>query len=41
MAYRQPATKPEIDEIRGVDCGGTIRLLLPLARNPSGGWLVG
>jgi len=28
VAYRQPATKPEIDHIRGVDCGGTIRLLL-------------
>ncbi len=28
IAYRQPATKPEIDHIRGVDCGATIRLLL-------------
>jgi len=28
VAYRQPATKPEIDFIRGVDCGGTLRLLL-------------
>ena len=28
VAYRQPATKPEIDYIRGVDCGGTLRLLL-------------
>lgn len=28
IAYRQPATKPEVDHIRGVDCGGTIRLLL-------------
>lgn len=28
IAYRQPATKPEIDHIRGVDCGGTIRMLL-------------
>lgn len=28
IAYRQPATKPEIDHIRGVDCGGTIRVLL-------------
>lgn len=28
IAYRQPVTKPEIDNIRGVDCGGTIRLLL-------------
>ncbi|MEL6546754.1 MAG: SMC-Scp complex subunit ScpB, partial [Myxococcota bacterium] len=28
VAYRQPATKPEIDHIRGVDCGGTLRLLI-------------
>lgn len=28
IAYRQPVTKPEVDHIRGVDCGGTIRLLL-------------
>jgi segregation and condensation protein B len=28
VAYRQPATKPEIDHIRGVDCGGTLKLLL-------------
>ena len=28
IAYRQPVTKPEIDHIRGVDCGGTIRILL-------------
>ena len=28
VAYRQPATKPEVDHIRGVDCGGTLRLLL-------------
>ena len=28
VAYRQPVTKPEIDDIRGVDCGGTMRLLL-------------
>jgi segregation and condensation protein B len=28
VAYRQPATKPEIDDIRGVDCGATLRLLL-------------
>ncbi len=28
VAYRQPATKPDIDHIRGVDCGGTIRMLL-------------
>ncbi|HET6345512.1 MAG TPA: SMC-Scp complex subunit ScpB [Myxococcota bacterium] len=28
IAYRQPVTKPEVDDIRGVDCGGTIKLLL-------------
>ena len=28
VAYRQPVTKPEIDELRGVDCGATLRLLL-------------
>lgn len=28
VAYRQPVTKPELDHIRGVDCGGTLRLLL-------------
>lgn len=28
IAYRQPVTKPEVDHIRGVDCGATIRLLL-------------
>ena len=28
VAYRQPATRAEIEEIRGVDCGGTLRLLL-------------
>ena len=28
VAYRQPVTRPEIDEIRGVDCGGTLRVLL-------------
>ncbi|MBC7792712.1 MAG: SMC-Scp complex subunit ScpB, partial [Clostridia bacterium] len=28
IAYRQPVTKPEVDHIRGVDCGGTIRILL-------------
>lgn len=28
VAYRQPITKPEIDEIRGVDAGGTLHLLL-------------
>lgn len=28
VAYRQPVTKPEVDFIRGVDCGGTLRLLL-------------
>ena len=28
VAYRQPVTRPEIDEIRGVDTGATIKLLL-------------
>ncbi len=28
VAYRQPVTKPEIDDIRGVDAGATMRLLL-------------
>ncbi len=28
IAYRQPVTLPEIDEIRGVDCGGVIHTLL-------------
>ncbi len=28
IAYRQPITRPEIDEIRGVDSGGTLKLLL-------------
>jgi segregation and condensation protein B len=28
VAYRQPVTKPEVDSIRGVDGGGTLRLLL-------------
>jgi segregation and condensation protein B len=28
VAYRQPVTKPEVDDIRGVDCGATLRLLL-------------
>ena len=28
IAYRQPITRPEIDEIRGVDSGATLRLLL-------------
>ncbi len=28
IAYRQPATKPELDHIRGVDCGAVLRLLL-------------
>jgi segregation and condensation protein B len=31
IAYRQPVTRPEIDEIRGVDCGGTLKLLLDRA----------
>jgi segregation and condensation protein B len=28
VAYRQPITRPEIDEIRGVDCGAVLRTLL-------------
>lgn len=28
IAYRQPATLPEIEEIRGVDCGGVAHTLL-------------
>ncbi len=28
IAYRQPVTLPEIQEIRGVDCGGVIHTLL-------------
>ncbi|MCL2824209.1 MAG: SMC-Scp complex subunit ScpB [Polyangiaceae bacterium] len=28
VAYRQPLTKPEIDDIRGVDTGGVLKLLL-------------
>ena len=28
IAYRQPVTAPEIEEIRGVDCGGVIHTLL-------------
>jgi segregation and condensation protein B len=28
IAYRQPATRPEIEEVRGVDCGSTLRVLL-------------
>jgi segregation and condensation protein B len=28
IAYRQPVTIPEIDEIRGVNCGGVIHTLL-------------
>ncbi|HLK38785.1 MAG TPA: SMC-Scp complex subunit ScpB [Polyangiaceae bacterium] len=28
VAYRQPMTRPEIDEIRGVDSGATLKLLL-------------
>ena len=28
IAYRQPITRPEIDEIRGVDSGGTLKTLL-------------
>src|SRR5262249_28276767 len=32
IAYRQPITRPEVDEIRGVDSGGTIKA--PLDRRP-------
>ena len=28
IAYRQPITRPEIDEIRGVDSSGTLRVLI-------------
>jgi segregation and condensation protein B len=28
VAYRQPVTKAEVDDIRGVDCGGVLRSLL-------------
>ena len=28
VAYRQPITRPEIDDIRGVDSGGSLRTLL-------------
>lgn len=28
VAYRQPITRPEIDEVRGVDSGGALKLLL-------------
>jgi segregation and condensation protein B len=28
IAYRQPVTLPEIEEIRGVDCGGVIHTLM-------------
>src|SRR5262249_3160365 len=28
LAYRQPITRPEIDDIRGVDCGAVLKLLL-------------
>jgi segregation and condensation protein B len=28
IAYRQPITRPEIDDIRGVDSSGTLRVLL-------------
>lgn len=28
IAYRQPVTRAEIEEVRGVDCGGVIRSLL-------------
>jgi len=31
IAYRQPITRPEIDEIRGVDSSGTLKVLLDRA----------
>ena len=31
VAYRQPITRPEIDEIRGVDCGPVLKTLLDRA----------
>ncbi len=28
VAYRQPVTRPEVDDVRGVDCGAVLRTLL-------------
>ena len=28
VAYRQPVTRPEVDDVRGVDCGPVLRTLL-------------
>ena len=28
IAYRQPVTRPEIEDIRGVDCGAVIKALM-------------
>ncbi len=28
LAYRQPITRPEVDDIRGVDCGPVLKVLL-------------
>src|SRR5688500_20294588 len=28
VAYRQPVTRPEVDDIRGVDCGPVLKTLL-------------
>ena len=28
VAYRQPVTRPEVDEVRGVDSGGALKVLL-------------
>jgi len=28
VAYRQPITRPEVDDIRGVDCGAVLKMLL-------------
>lgn len=28
IAYKQPITRPEVEELRGVDCGGVVKTLL-------------
>ncbi len=28
VAYRQPTTRAEVEEVRGVDCGGVLKVLL-------------
>jgi segregation and condensation protein B len=37
VAYRQPITRPEIDQIRGVDSGATLKLLLDRSADPRAG----